>query len=113
MSFYVTRGSRVYAPSAGNVKVSAYATGRTCAADGCLTILSTYNPSAFCSVHEPQRLPRRRREITSRPLEERACPHCGAIFETANLRRRFCSDRCRVAAFQRRRQHTQIPIAGD
>jgi len=108
MSFYVTRGSRVFAPSAGNVKVSAYATGRTCAVDGCRTILSTYNPSAYCSVHEPQHVPRRRRQTPSRPMEERACPQCGDLFETANPRRRFCSDRCRVAAFQQRRQLAQL-----
>jgi predicted nucleic acid-binding Zn ribbon protein len=112
MSFYVTRGSRVFAPSAGNVKISAYSRGRTCAAEGCATILSTYNPSAYCSVHEPQDLVRRHRQRMSRPLEERACPQCGEVFETANPRRRFCSDRCRVAAFQQRRQRAAVSTEG-
>jgi len=36
------------------------------------------------------------------PLEERACACCGEHFETVNPRRRYCSDRCRVRAFQLR-----------
>jgi predicted nucleic acid-binding Zn ribbon protein len=41
---------------------------------------------------------------------KRACPQCGDFFETANPRRRFCSDRCRVAAFQQRRQRAEVVI---
>jgi hypothetical protein len=103
MSYYMTRGSRVFAPSGGGEKVAAYARGRRCAIDGCATILSTYNPSSCCALHEQQHVVRRHQR-TTRPSEERVCPQCGCEFETTNPQRRFCSDRCRMAAFQRRRR---------
>ena len=74
---------------------------RVCGAKDCETVLSTYNPSSFCALHEcAVRRPRR----ASQPIVERTCEHCAAAFETANLHRRYCSDRCRMAAFARRKR---------
>ncbi len=87
--------------SAGAASVRTYARGRVCRADGCGTVLSAYNSSAFCALHEGV-LPRKRRAW--RPAMERACAQCGVAFETANERRRYCSDRCRMAAFARRKR---------
>ena len=39
-----------------------------------------------------------------RPAAERTCENCGVAFETANEKRRYCSDRCRMAAFARRKR---------
>jgi hypothetical protein len=83
----------------GTARVRTYARGRTCRAAGCGTVLSAYNPSSFCALHESA-LPRPRR--ARRQPVERACEHCGASFETAREKRRFCSDRCRMADFARR-----------
>jgi hypothetical protein len=77
--------------------------GRICAHDGCDTILSIYNPAKNCSAHVTDALNRPRR---GSPLRDRrtACEHCGEEFETRHLRRRYCSDRCRMAAFASRRR---------
>jgi hypothetical protein len=41
-------------PGTGRVsdRISAYEHGRVCEAPGCTTILSKYNSSHFCAVHE-------------------------------------------------------------
>ena len=77
-----------------------YSRGRVCCASDCETVLSAYNPSSFCALHDRPVRPKRR---TSRPISELACEHCGTAFETANPHRRYCSDRCRTAAFARRK----------
>lgn len=103
MTLYVMRGWRAYSPEGERGgKVAAHGHGRRCAADGCATILSMYNSSIYCALHDRLEIASPRR-AQSRPLEERTCPHCGRVFETNNPRRRFCSDRCRVVAFQRRK----------
>ena len=38
------------------------------------------------------------------PTRDVACEHCGEVFQTANRARRYCSDRCRMAAFARRKR---------
>jgi hypothetical protein len=88
-------------PSSGAASVRTYARGRVCRAVGCGTVLSAYNSSAFCAVHEGVL---RRKRRARRPVLERACAHCGATFETANEKRRYCSDRCRMTAFARRKR---------
>ena len=35
-------------------RVSSYPSGRVCERDACSTVLSVYNRSLFCSVHEPR-----------------------------------------------------------
>ena len=83
----------------GTASVRTYARGRVCRAGDCGTVLSAYNPSSFCALHERD-LPRPRR--ARRQAAERACANCGASFETASERQRYCSDRCRMADFARR-----------
>jgi endogenous inhibitor of DNA gyrase (YacG/DUF329 family) len=45
-----------------------------------------------------------RRRGAPRPIREVACQQCGTVFETGNQARKFCSDRCRMAAFARRKR---------
>jgi hypothetical protein len=55
--------TRRRAPGADPV-VRSFGTARTCAADGCETQLSRYNPDTFCSMHrgwDKQVVTRRRR----------------------------------------------------
>jgi hypothetical protein len=83
----------------GTASVRTYARGRTCRAGACVTLLSSYNPSSFCALHEcASSRPRRAR----RQAAERACENCGASFETVREKQRYCSDRCRMADFARR-----------
>jgi endogenous inhibitor of DNA gyrase (YacG/DUF329 family) len=88
----VSRGSRV----------RSYATGRTCGHGECDTILSVYNPAKYCAVHAGLAIGRKR--SMPRPVTEVVCARCGVTFETANPARKFCSDRCRMAAFARRKR---------
>ena len=91
---------RRHAPRAAGLRT--YARGRVCAAADCATVLSVYNDSAFCALHDRALAGRPRRAL--HPARERACDHCGTVFETVNDARRFCSDRCRMAAFARRKR---------
>ncbi len=84
-------------------RVRTYAGGRICAVEGCLTVLSIYNPSRFCGLHAaPDRSGARRKPL--RPLRRSKCEHCGTEFETTNPVRKYCSDRCRMAAFAARQR---------
>jgi hypothetical protein len=83
----------------GTATVRTYARGRVCRAGDCGTVLSAYNPSSFCTLHE-RGLPQPRR--VRRHAAELACENCGASFEAARETQRYCSDRCRMAAFARR-----------
>ena len=78
-----------------------YKRGRICAHDGCATILSIYNPAKYCSAHlqEAQAGDAGRRAPCAKCLRE-----LRRQFETANPHRRYCSDRCRMASFARRRR---------
>ena len=84
-----------------------YGAGRRCVADGCATILSTYNPSALCALHAngwSERPIREPRHHDARPVQTRRCANvlCAAEFTTSNPSRTYCSDRCRMKAFQLR-----------
>jgi hypothetical protein len=106
MSTTVTTSLNPWGPVSQTHRVRAYQRGRICAHDGCDTILSVYNPSAYCGAHaEMARNKRRRGEL--HPVVEVACEHCGTAFETQNTHRRYCSDRCRMAAFARRKRAAQ------
>jgi predicted nucleic acid-binding Zn ribbon protein len=41
-----------------------------------------------------------------------ACRHCGRTFEAKTARREFCSDRCRVAAWHRKRDERETRLRG-
>ncbi len=84
-------------------RVRSYQSGRVCAHSECGTILSIYNPARFCTVHAAAAAGGRRRG-SPRPIREVACEQCGTVFETGNQARKFCSDRCRMAAFARRKR---------
>ena len=45
---------RFLAPSTGKIsdRIRAYGHGRICQEPGCDTLLSTYNPALYCSLHE-------------------------------------------------------------
>ena len=77
--------------------------GRVCAQPDCETILSIYNATRFCAVHARSAACGRHRAL-EHAVREVSCAHCGAEFETRNQTRRFCSDRCRMAAFARRKR---------
>jgi hypothetical protein len=84
-----------------------YGNGRVCRVEGCGTLLSAYNPSSICALHsggwkdELKRTTRRQR-----PREEmtRYCGFepCGREFVTSNPAKKYCSDACRMRAFQAR-----------
>ena len=95
--------------ASGAVAMTRHPEGRVCAEHGCATVLSVYNGTRFCSVHERPAAGRSRRAL--RPLAERTCLNCGVAFESANDKRRYCSDRCRIAAFARRKRAAARPEA--
>lgn len=84
-----------------------YGAGRVCTADGCDTVLSSYNPSSVCCLHAQGWTVSRRsieRHVAGRPELVGTCqnPRCGQVFVTANRAKKYCCDRCRMQAFQRR-----------
>ena len=87
-------------------RVRAYKRGRTCAQPECDTVLSIYNPAKYCSAHVHLATNGRRRGA-ARVVREVVCEQCGTVFETGNGARKFCSDRCRMAAFARRKRAAQ------
>ena len=81
-----------------------YQSDRRCRHEGCTTVLSIYNPSAYCSLHERRQVQHVRH--TARQVLQRVCANtaCATAFVTTNPARVYCSDRCRMSAFQQRRQ---------
>ncbi len=95
-----TRRNGAFAP------VRSFGHGRVCSAEGCTTVLSRYNPSEVCAVHE-RRLVRiedapARRLLGPLLVVQCAFDECEETFATRNPRRKYCSDSCRMKAFQRR-----------
>ena len=89
-----------------DVKPVTYGCGRVCAVFGCGTLLSMYNPSALCALHKERLiLTTATGRNRARPIIEHRCVNadCGAIFLTQNPQRLYCSKRCRMVVFQRRR----------
>ena len=78
-----------------------YSEGRVCAEPGCTTLLSVYNPSPRCALHQRQAAIVRFRRFESAEVH-RHCHHCGTPFVTTNPRRKYCSARCRSHAFAAR-----------
>lgn len=81
--------------------------GRVCAAEGCTTVLSRYNPSGVCCQHSHGWVADEVDGVGRQPRPELIgnClnPRCQAEFVTANAAKKFCSNRCRMQAFQLRR----------
>jgi predicted Zn-ribbon and HTH transcriptional regulator len=85
-------------------RVRSHERGRVCAQSECATVLSIYNPTSYCAVHAQSAARARRYRSQELAVREATCAHCGTSFETLNQARRFCSDRCRMAAFARRKR---------
>ena len=111
-----SQGDQASARSHTKDQQRTYGMGRVCATPECETRLSSYNPSTICALHRggwneaplpPRRPPRPHREIT------RTCAYegCELAFTTTNPVRRYCSDSCRMKAFQAR-SRTTPPTAG-
>jgi len=119
----VLRGHRLHS-AANGAKTRTYGAGRTCIVEGCGTRLSAYNPSRTCALHDGLWTDDvRRTSRRSAPREEmtRRCSFegCGREFTSANPARRYCSDACRMKAFQARvmnarrvRDLSEAPRAG-
>jgi hypothetical protein len=103
MTTRITGTLNPWGPVSQGDRVRSYQSGRVCADPGCDTILSIYNPSKYCSMHAQLAAGGRRRG-SPRPIREVACEQCGTVFETGNQARKYCSDRCRMAAFARRKR---------
>ncbi len=101
----VIRFGSACAVQSGSARVRAFQADRRCREEGCGTILSIYNPSTYCSLHERRQADRRARQ-SSREVLQRVCANgvCGTPFIPTNPARVYCSDRCRMSAFQQRRQ---------
>jgi hypothetical protein len=75
--------------------------------DGCGTRLSAYNPSSVCALHGgswEEEYHRTTRKATQREEISRHCAfeQCGREFSTTNPAKKYCSDACRMKAFQAR-----------
>lgn len=92
---------------AGPSPIAVGSRGRRCLKEGCTTILSIYNTTDHCCLHERSAsLRRERRRIDGETIERRCqLATCGARFEAQNPRRLYCRDRCRMAAFALRRRN--------
>jgi hypothetical protein len=103
----VLRGRRLHSVADGMSKTRTYGAGRTCAVEGCGTVLSAYNPSRTCALHDGVwREDARRSSRRAAPREEvtRRCSFegCGREFTSSNPAKRYCCDACRMKAFQAR-----------
>jgi len=104
----VLHGRGLHSMADNMLKTKTYGIGRICTVDGCGTHLSAYNPSRVCALHggawqdDPhfagRTSSRRREEITRRCTFE----PCEREFTTTNPAKRYCSDACRMKAFQAR-----------
>lgn len=89
------------------LKTKTYGVGRICMVDGCGTRLSAYNPSSVCALHGgawQDDYHRTTRKATQREEITRLCAFglCGREFTTTNPAKKYCSDACRMKAFQAR-----------
>lgn len=101
------RGRRLHMVAEVMLKTKTYGVGRICMVDGCDTRLSAYNPSSVCALHggawqddyrRGARKASQREEITRRCAFE----PCSREFTTTNPAKKYCSDACRMKAFQAR-----------
>jgi hypothetical protein len=104
------QGGRVVAGAVDKrSRVHIYEAGRVCEVEGCDTKLSQYNPSPACACHTPSwgSQPSKPKARAPRPEPAlRSCAYelCGREFLTTNVRRKYCSDACRMRAWSFRRE---------
>ena len=93
-------------PASRRSRRATYDRGRICSVPGCATILSIYNASPYCAVHESKVASAAARRLASRPPVLVTCARdgCEESFLTTNPARKYCSDRCRAKAFQLRKR---------
>jgi hypothetical protein len=101
------RGHRAYTRAEEMLRTKTYGAGRICAVEGCGTRLSAYNPSNVCALHSgawEERLHHSTRQRREREEITRICAYepCGREFVTYNPAKKYCSDACRMRAFQAR-----------
>ena len=108
----IPREGEVRLPGGRDEPVRTYGAGRVCAVEGCTTrLFRRYNLFPCCSLHAKS-MPSTggRRQRLDVPVVRRRCAYepCGCAFTTTNAARKYCSDRCRIRAFQKRQQPAQI-----
>jgi hypothetical protein len=101
------RGSSLRDVADVMLKTRTYGAGRICAVEGCGTRLSAYNPSSVCALHGgawQEECHRAARRAAQREEIARRCAfdQCGREFTTTNPAKKYCSDACRMRAFQAR-----------
>jgi hypothetical protein len=112
------RGRRLSLQVDDMLRTRTYGRGRVCIVSGCDTLLSAYNPSNICALHSgawndelrrPTRKQRHREDIT------RNCSYepCSREFVTSNPAKKYCSDACRMRAFQARATATRQHAFGE
>jgi hypothetical protein len=89
------------------LKTKTYGIGRICTVDGCGTRLSAYNPSGVCALHGgawQDDFHRGGRKSSQREEFTRRCAFepCDREFATTNPAKKYCTDACRMKAFQAR-----------
>jgi hypothetical protein len=112
------RGHRMYTQADVLLRTKTYGTGRICSVEGCNTRLSLYNPSNVCALHsggwhdELRHAAHRRHE---REEMTRNClfEPCSREFVTFNPAKKYCSDACRMRAFQARTVAARRLVARD
>jgi hypothetical protein len=103
----VFRGRRLHGVAEHMLKTRTYGVGRICKVDGCGTRLSAYNPSGVCALHGgawQEDFHHSTRRASQREELSRRCAFepCGREFTTTNPAKKYCSDACRMKAFQAR-----------
>lgn len=80
----------------GAFHVRTYPAGRTCAHDGCGTVLSVYNPTTYCGAHEPEP------DWCYDRWKFALCRICGSLIEIK--RHRVAGEFCRACIPEARRR---------
>ena len=101
------RGRSLHSVADDMLKTRTYGVGRICIRDGCGTRLSAYNPSSVCALHGgawQDDFQRSARKSSQREVITRRCAFdsCGREFMTTNAAKKYCTDACRMKAFQAR-----------
>jgi hypothetical protein len=101
------RGRRLHSVADQMFKTKTYGVGRICRVEGCGTRLSAYNPSSVCALHGgswQEDYHHSTRRSSQREELGRRCAFepCSREFTTTNPAKKYCSDACRMKAFQAR-----------